>query len=163
MKDNRISGEDIPSCEIRIDKEGVWYFRGAEMFRRDIVKSFYDGLRQDSMGRYIIELGNESCHLEVEDTPFIVNAITVSDSSDKGDQKIMLSICDETVETLDPETLHIGNDNVLYCRVRNREFKARFSRASYYQIANLIDYHIDEDKYVLVLNGKAHRINGPAL
>ena len=159
---NGTAEQDIPACDIRIDKEGVWYFRGAEMFRKEIVNLFYEGLRRDSNGRYIIELGGERCHLEVEDTPFIVKAIHNSVSRERGDQEILLVICDGTVETLDPETLRIGKDNVLYCAIRNGDFEARFSRASYYQIANLIDYHPETDKYVLVLNGKPYTLNNVA-
>ena len=65
--------ENIPFCNIRIDKNGVWYYKGAEMFRREIVNFFYQNLRQDESGRYLIELPNDRCYLEVEDAPFVVS------------------------------------------------------------------------------------------
>lgn len=50
------NNNDIPPCDIRIDKEGVWYYKDAEMFRKDIVNLFYQNLKLDELGRYIIEL-----------------------------------------------------------------------------------------------------------
>ena len=32
-------------------------------------------------------------------------------------------------EPLDPATLEVGSDNVLYCRVKGGEFRARFLRS----------------------------------
>jgi uncharacterized protein len=32
--------KDLPSIDIRIDKDGIWYYKGNEMFRKDIVALF---------------------------------------------------------------------------------------------------------------------------
>ena len=66
---------ESPFCQIRIDKDGVWYYKGAEMFRKEIVNFFYQNLRQDESGNYLIELENDRCYLEVEDTPFVVRSV----------------------------------------------------------------------------------------
>jgi len=80
--------EEIPPCGIKVDKEGVWYFEGKEMFRRDIVNYFYQNLVKDGAGRYIIVQGDERCYLEVEDTPFIVKAVFSKGSRERGDEGI---------------------------------------------------------------------------
>ena len=67
--------KDIPPCDIRIDKEGVWYYKGNEIFRDEIVRFFYQNLKKDETGRYLIELDDDRCYLEVEDAPFVVRAI----------------------------------------------------------------------------------------
>jgi hypothetical protein len=149
---------DIPPCGIRIDKDGVWYFRGAEMFRKEIVGIFYQNLRRDDSGRYLIEMGTERCVLEVEDTPFVVKSVFTDGSREGGDKTILLAICDETIEELNPATLRVGRGNVLYCHIKNGEHEARFSRSSYYQIANYFDYDSENNQYVLILNDKRYVI-----
>ncbi|HAR97539.1 MAG TPA: DUF1285 domain-containing protein, partial [Syntrophus sp. (in: bacteria)] len=39
--------DTTPRSDIRIDKDGVWFYRGQEMFRREIVNLFYEHLKQD--------------------------------------------------------------------------------------------------------------------
>ena len=145
--------ENIPFCNIRIDKDGVWYYKGAEMFRREIVNFFYQNLKRDESGRYLIELPNDRCYLEVEDAPFVVKSVHRSFSENEDRSTIYLRLSDDTVEPLDPETLRIGSDNVLYCTIRNRSFDARFLRASYYQLAGDIEYDECGDDFFIQLNG----------
>ena len=65
----------MDDCEIKIDKEGVWYYRGAHMFRKDILCIFFENLKIDECGKYLIELGDERCYLDVEDTVFVVETV----------------------------------------------------------------------------------------
>ena len=146
--------ENIPFCDIRIDKEGVWYYKGAEMFRKEIVNFFYQNLKRDESGQYLIELENDRCYLDVEDTPFVIRSVHRAPSEKDGKATIYLLLSDETVEPLNPETLRIGNDNVLYCTIKNDRFDARFSRASYYQLANDIDYDDYQDIFFIHMNGR---------
>ena len=67
--------ENILVCNIRIDKEGVWYYKGAEMFRKEIVNFFYQNLKRDESCQYLIELENDRCYLDVEDTPFVIRSV----------------------------------------------------------------------------------------
>ncbi len=159
MNGKKKQDQDFPPCEIRIDKDGVWYFRGDEMFRKDIVNLFYQSLRRDPSGRYVIEMANERCYLDVEDTPFVVKTVHVAGSPSRGDETILLTLIDDTVEKLDPKTLRVGCDHVLYCKVRKGEFEARFSRASYYQIADFFNYDPGNDRYFLPLNGIPYYID----
>ncbi len=57
------------------------------------------------------------------------------------------------VESLDPSTLRIGKDNIPYCAVRNGQYRARFSRPAYYQLANWIDFDPISEFFFLELNG----------
>lgn len=145
--------DNTPFCNIRIDKDGVWYYRGAEMFRREIVNFFYQNLKRDESGRYVIELPNDRCYLEVEDAPFVVRSVHRSISETDARATIHLLLSDDSVEPLDPETLRIGNDNVLYCTIKNHSFDARFLRASYYQMAGDIEYDEDLNDFFIQLNG----------
>jgi len=148
--------DDIPPCQIRIDKEGIWYYRGVEMFRREIVNYFYQNLRQDETGNYLIELENDRCYLEVEDTAFVVRSVRQALSEKDGKWAVYLNLSDDTVDLLDPATVRIGKENVLYCRVKGDRFAARFLRPAYYQLAGDIEYDENQDKYFFPLNGERH-------
>jgi len=138
---------------IKIDKNGVWFYNGMEMFRKDIVKLFCDHLKRDESGKYIIELGDDRCLIEVEDVPYVVKAVY------KKDKYIEILLNDSTTEKLDPSTLRVGMENILYCSVRNGKFEARFSRAAYYQIAEFIEYKDDNNSFYIPLNKRNYYIN----
>jgi len=150
--------QNILPCDIRIDKEGVWYYKGNEIFRDEIVKYFYQNLKKDEAGRYLIEIEGEVCFLEVEDTPFVVRAVYRCIVEEDNEECIFLLLTDQSIEKLNPDSLRTGKDNVLYCSIKNDVFFARFSRASYYQIADFIEYDDREDEYYISLNGRHFRI-----
>jgi len=135
-------------ADIKIDKEGNWYYRGAEMFRKDIVKYFYEHLKMDDEGRYVIEIPGDSCFVEVEDTAFVVKSV---DFTDRG---IILHISDGSIEKLDPATLYLGEGNVMYCKIKNGSFPARFNRASYYQLAAHISHDEKSGAFYLTIGDK---------
>jgi len=141
--------EEIPPCNIMIDKEGKWYYKGAPMIRKDICLFFYEHLVRDSKGRYLLHIGDEKCYLEVEDTPFVVIRVDVG-----VDFTILLN--DRTQEVLRLGTLWIGKDNVLYCKVKDNNYDARFNRPSYYQFANYITYDEERDKCFIPFDGNRY-------
>ena len=140
--------------DIRIDKEGVWYYKGKEIFRHEIVRYFYQNLKVDEKGRYIIELENDRCYLEVEDTPFIVKAVYRCKVGAENEECIYLLLSDQSLEKLACDTLLVGKDNVLYCSIKKGAFLTRFSRAAYYQIADFIEYDEGKDNYFIAMNGR---------
>lgn len=146
-------GDDVVPCNIRIDKEGVWYYKDVEMLRREIVNLFYENLKRDEFGRYIIEIKDERCYLDVEDTPFVVKMVRRSRLKGFKSEALYILLNDQTEEKLDLSTLWIEKDNVLYCSVKNNNFHARFLRASYYQIANYIKYDKERNDYFISLGG----------
>ena len=157
--------DSTASSDIRIDKEGTWYFRGAEMFRREIVDYFYRNLKLDDSGRYVIELSGEPgerCYVDADDTAFVVRAVWRKASRDRG-ENIVVTLSDGTEEILNPLTLRIGRENVMYCTVKDGRFPARFSKAGYYQLAELIDYDVDRDAYYLTLNDQRYDIQNPTV
>ncbi len=153
-----IHAAELPPSFIRIDKEGTWYYKGSEMYRKDILKLFFQGLRKDKSGRYYLDLENDRASLEVEDTAFVIRAVYRFGSCDDGDERISLLLSDETLEPLDCGTLRIGEDNVLYCTVKAGAHEARFLRASYYQISDYFDYDEATGNFYLPLNGARHLI-----
>lgn len=147
---------DIPPCLIFIDQEGRWFHKGAEMIHRETIRLFYQHMTLDALGRYVIYWRGDRCTVDVEDTAFVVWRVASHDH-DKGDKGgFTLYLSDDSREPLEPETLYVGNHHVLYCRVKNGGFPARFHRPAYYQLAQ----HIQEEKgeFFLPLHGQKYLI-----
>jgi hypothetical protein len=142
--------------DIRIDREGVWFYRGMEMQRRDIIALFYRHLVQDESGRYFIEISPQRYPVDADDTAYVVWAAWRTFRGNQSEECICLALSDDSVEPLDPGTLRIGSNNIPYCRVRDGRFEARFSRSSYYELAEHIQYDPLRDAYYISLNRQAH-------
>jgi uncharacterized protein len=149
----------MENSDIRIDKEGVWYFKGAHMFRKEILSVFFEHLKIDECGKYLIELGEERCYLDVEDTAFIIAAVYKTQMPDHGKAQIDILLSDDSCEKLEMQSLHVGRDNVLYCQVKEGKFTARFSRNSYYQLAEFIEQSENGKHFFINLNGEEYLIN----
>jgi hypothetical protein len=135
---------------IRVDRDGVWYFEGREIIRKDILSLFYDSLHLDADG-YYLEINGEQERLEVEDTVFLVDhAELVKDEEDF----FIISLNDGTQEKLDLDTLRITEENIPYCQVKGGMFPARFLRLPFYQVAQHALHDEAVDEYFLLLNGK---------
>ncbi len=148
--------DGIAPCLIHIDKDGKWFHKGVEMIRRDFVLSFFQQMELDDAGRYIIFWGGRRCTVDVEDTAFVVRGVSKQNEKGGNGTRFKISLSDETEEELRPDTLYLGKANVLYCRVKNGAFPARFNRAAYYQLAAHVE--TDGDNYVLPANGKKFKI-----
>ncbi len=149
----------MDNFDIKIDKEGVWYYKGAHMFRKEILSIFFENLKLDEGGRYLIELGPERCYIDVEDTAFVVIAVYKTKNSKEGHEQIEILLNDDCCEILEMSSLHSGKDNVLYCGVKNGKFTARFSRKSYYQLAEFIEPSENGSGFFIPLNGEKYFIH----
>ncbi len=149
-------GENAP--DIRIDKDGVWYYRGTEMSRKDIVQMLYQHLKRDQDGRYLIEIGEDRAYLDVEDTPYVVKSVSCIFTAGQGKDVISLHMPDDSVDELDPATLRVGADNALYGIMAGLGVEARFSRSSYYQLAGHIEFEAGQDKFYICLNSHRYYI-----
>lgn len=147
---------DIPPCLIYIDKEGHWFHKGVEMIHHEFIRLFYQHMEIDLLGRYVIKWGEERCYVEVEDTPFVVRKVIFKDQDPTNNSRFILFLSDDSQEHLSPDTLYVGNANVLYCTVKERIFPARFNRSAYYQLGEYIEE--ENEKYFISLNGKKYII-----
>jgi len=157
----RLSEHELPPCGIVIDREGDWYYRGSPMQRADIVSHLCQHLRrEESSGLYIIQLGKQRCYLEVEDTPLVVTSVSHEvEGKEEDEEELFLSIKHlASHEPLDPETLWVGSENVLYCRVMEDTIPARFLRPAYYQLAEFIHEDTEEHRFYLLFRGRRYYI-----
>lgn len=117
---------------IFLDKEGRWYHNGEEITHKRTIELFSASVVKDPDGGYMLRVGNECAKILVEDTPYMVRAVWFCD------ERVMIQLNDGSVEELDLGSLFIGRENVLYCRVKNGEYPARFLRPAYYQIMSVL-------------------------
>jgi hypothetical protein len=153
---DKIENNDLPPCQIFIDKEGRWHHKGAEMIKRNLIQLFFGNMKLDSKGRYVIDWNGKRCRVDVEDTAYVVRRVVYEESERGRNSRYLLNLSDDTEEELVPETLFTGDNNVMYCRVKNGRFPARFLRAAYYQLG----WHVGEvnGRYYIPLNGKKYYI-----
>ena len=131
------------------------------MQRADIVSHLCQHLRrEESSGLYIIQLGKQRCYLEVEDTPLVVTSVSHQEEREEEDkEELFLSIKHlKTNQPLNPQTLWVGTDNVLYCKVMEDKIPARFLRPAYYQLAEFIHEDKEGCRFYLLLDGKRYYI-----
>ena len=158
----RLSENELLPCGILIDKEGDWHYRGSPMQRADIVSHLCEHLRRgESSGLYIIQMGKQRCYLEVEDTPLVVTGVLHQKEKAKEEQaELFLSIKHlRTNHPLDPKTLWVGRENVLYCRIMEGTIPARFLRPAYYQLAEFIREDKENHRFYILMRGERYYID----
>ncbi len=138
-------------CKISIDKEGRWFYDKRQITHPAVLETFYNALEKDAEGRYRIVLGDEFCYIDVEDTPFVVQSVS---RRDNGEYEIFLN--NGKCEALDPNSLRIGKNNVLYARLSNG-MNVRFSRKAYYSLALDME-QMENGDIVLSSGGKSYII-----
>jgi hypothetical protein len=152
-------GHGMPSCGITVDEEGDWYYQGNKIIRENILDLFYENLHITPEGEFFIEWRQSRCILETADTPFVISMVDRKGYAAGEDEEIYLYLRHlQGFETLDPSTLKVGKDNVLYCRIRKGIFPARFSRAAYYRLAQWIEEDAGAGSFYLTLNGNRYTI-----
>lgn len=130
--------DNLPPCLIHVDKEGrMWHF-GAEMIHEGINRLLTDHVELDEKGRYIISFQGQRCFVEVEDTFFVIIRLDYRPADDQAPERYLITLNDGSQEELDPAALTIGQENVIYARVKSSRFPARFLRQAYYQLTEYI-------------------------
>jgi len=119
----------IGSGKIRFGRDGRWYSDDEVIPNRAICRLFSQHLRVLSDGRGRLEIGEDKADVTIEDTPWVVTAV---DGDPESGFAVVLN--DDTREPLDPATLVVGRDDVLYCRVKGGAYEARFLRPAYYAL-----------------------------
>ena len=75
--------ETLPSCgdfDIRIARDGTWFYRGSPIGRKALVKLFSTVLRREDDGEYWLVTPAERGRVTVDDAPFTAVELSVSGS-----------------------------------------------------------------------------------
>jgi uncharacterized protein len=69
---------DLGDLDMRIARDGAWFYRGSPIARLALVKLFASVLRREPDGCYWLVTPFERGRVEVEDVPFLAVALTVA-------------------------------------------------------------------------------------
>ena len=130
---------DCGDLEMRIARDGTWFYRGSPINRLPLVKLFASVLRRESDGSYWLVTPAERGRIEVEDVPFLAVAMTAE--GEGRDQRLIFRTNLDEFVTAGPESpLRVeaaaSNGSVPYIRVRDR-LEARLARPVFYELVEL--------------------------
>ncbi|MGO1118755.1 DUF1285 domain-containing protein [Rhodovibrionaceae bacterium A322] len=141
----------LPSCgdfDMRIAKDGTWFYRGSPIGRLPLVKLFSTVLRREDDGQFWLVTPVERGLIEVEDAPFIAVELLVKGSGKDQELHFRSNVDDWTV--LDDEHgLRVAHDPETgeprpYIHVR-RGLEALLVRSVFYQLVELAEPEDDSD------------------
>lgn len=138
----------------KVDTEGNLWHDGSVFDDPNILNFFMRRMERLPDGRYHALCQGEDCYFEPEDTLYVVHDIVMHPDH------IELTFQGAYHERLDPRSLHVGKDNVFYCKARNGVFEARFNRQPYLELAQAIDYDAASHRFFLKLAGDKFPIAG---
>jgi len=147
---------DIPDYGIRLDKNGLFWHQGQPVLNDKVQLIFAQHLTRLDDGAYALVLGPDRCVIDLEDAPYVVRRVQVVCDDDGAPARVGLTLSDATEEDLDPATLEISVESVLYCRVKQGEHRARFDRAPYVALA---EHVVELDRgFGLKLRGEVYEV-----
>ena len=87
-----IEGETVGDFNIRIGRDGTWFYRGSPINRLPLVKLFASVLRRDDAGRYLLVTPVERGTILVEDAPFVAIDMDIgTERISDGEERTMLT------------------------------------------------------------------------
>jgi hypothetical protein len=119
----------IHSGRITFGKDGRWYCDDEVIPNKAICRLYAKAMTVGDDGIARLQLGEDKAQVTIEDTPWVV--VQVDGDPVRGFE-IVLN--DETREPLEPASLRVGAENVLYTRVKSGRHEARFLRPAYYEL-----------------------------
>jgi len=143
----------VESGKISFRKDGNWYSDDERIDNPRIAMLFSQSIRQNPDGSYFLQVAEERAAISVEDTPYVIRSV-----EDDGHGGFMMILNDDTREPLEPATLAVGADNVLYARVKGSKYRARFLRPAYYHLSG--NFETDTSgRFFIQIGGKRWPLN----
>ncbi len=126
--------------EMRIDRDGTWFYHGSPIGRNRLVKLFARVLRRDPDGVYWLETPAEKGRVEVDDAPFVAVELTVSGAGEGQELRFRTNLDDVVTADAD-HPIHVTFDPVTgepspYIHVRDG-LDALIARPVYYELVAL--------------------------
>ena len=145
-----------------VDLDGLLW-QGDEAYDEPaIYEMFHRGMARTPDGKLFAICQGERCWVDAADTAFVVDSVGIATDAAGAVVGVMLVLKGGIQEPLDPASLSVGDENVLYAMVRDGEFPARFSRKAYYELAR----HIvpaapgEDEEFILPIGGRRYPIPG---
>ena len=137
------AGKRLPNdrgdLEMRIARDGTWFYLGSPIDRPALVKLFASVLRREADGRYWLVTPAECGRIEVEDVPFLAVAVTV-EGGGRDQQLIFRTNLDEFVTAGPDNPMRVetaaSGEPAPYILVREG-IEARLARPVFYELVEL--------------------------
>src|SRR6266849_10705356 len=135
----RPAAVELRDLDMRIARDGTWFYRGSPINRMPLVKLFASVLRREADGGYWLVTPAERGRVIVEDAPFI--AVAVDREGDGRDQLLIFRTNLDEIVTAGPDhqlRVETADDGTPapYILVRPG-LEARLSRPVFYELAEL--------------------------
>jgi len=140
--------------DMRIARDGTWYYHGSPIERRQLVKLFGSILKRDVQGDFWLETPVEKCRIQVEDAPF--QAVEMSVDGGGQNQRLSFRTNVDDIVIAGPENqIRVMIDSETgepspYLQVREG-IEALITRAVFYDLVELAVEEQDNDRTVLVV------------
>lgn len=157
---------DRGDLDMRIARDGTWFYRGSPIGRSSLVKLFASVLRREADGRYWLVTPAERGRIEVEDVPFLAVALTV-EGEGRDQRLIFRTNLDEFVTAAADNPLRVETaargEPAPYILVRDG-LEARLARPVFYELVELgTEERIGETtQFGVWSNGAFFRLGEPA-
>jgi len=126
--------------DIRIARDGTWFYHGSPIGRKRLVKLFATVLKREPDGTYVLETPVEKGRIQVDDVPFV--AVELFAEGEGESQRLTLRTnIDESVTVDNAHPIRVAEDPetghpVPYVLVREA-LEARIARPVYYELVAL--------------------------
>lgn len=154
--------------DMRIARDGTWFYQGTPIGRMPLVKLFSTVLHRDQDGDYWLETPVEKCRIQVEDAAYIVTAMRIEGEGD--DARIIFRTNVDAEVPLDADHPLVlrprpeSGDPAPYLAV-GRGLEALLSRSVYYELVNIADLAISpetgEELLAVKSAGLTHYLGSP--
>lgn len=130
---------ELGDLDMRIARDGAWYYRGSPIGRLPLVKLFASVLRRHPDGSYWLVTPAERGRIDVEDVPFLAVELTLAGDG-RARQLIFRTNLDEIVTAGPDHPLRVetaaNGEPQPYILVRDG-LEARLARPVFYELAEL--------------------------
>jgi hypothetical protein len=138
--DKILATVDDEAYDIRIARDGTWFYHGSPIGRIALVKLFASVLRRDETGDFWLITPAERGRITVEDAPFIAVEVKIEGQGDKQALSFRTNL-DDWVTAGPDHPIRIAADALSgaatpYILIRSG-LDARISRAVFYELAAL--------------------------
>ena len=142
---------DCGNLDIRIGRDGTWYYRGSAIRRKPMVRLFATVLIRDADGQFWLETPAERGRIEVDDAPFTAVELTIE--GEGRDQVLTFRTNIDELVTADADhPLRLEPNSAFggpapYIRLRDR-IDALITRSVYYEMVALGMEEIEGNDHV---------------
>ncbi len=146
----------VESGQISFRRDGNWYSDDERIDNPRISLLFSQSIKRNPDGSYYLQVAEERAPITIEDAPYVVRAI---EDDELGGFVMVLN--DDSREPLDAARLEVGDNNVLYARVKDGAERARFLRSAYYHLSDRFESD-EHGNFFITLRGKREPIGAAA-